>query len=225
MAPHAHKRAKEIYELKSVQLIPQAASPLPEPRGGARLPEQAPKLKPDDFLVVVPAGIRPIKAPRRALKALRKSAVKFPQLKLWFAGPDLDHDEAAALKADMKTAPWAQWLGALAPTELAAVFRRANLVVSTSRSEGAAPNALLEAALFGKPVAASNIAAHRFFPGPNFLFREDGDLRNCVQRCVEEPQEVALEARKLQELTRTRFDATREAVAWDRLIRSQLATP
>jgi glycosyltransferase involved in cell wall biosynthesis len=97
------------------------------------------------------------------------------------------------------------------------------LVLSTSRSEGAAPNSLLEAALFSKPILASDIPAHRFFPGQDFLFRDARELRRAVRSQLEEPAQAALAGRQLRETTRTRFDQLREAVAWDRLIARVLA--
>lgn len=225
LAPVASKRASEIYSLSEVETILQAAAPLPEPRGGARMPERLPKLDADDFLVFVPSGIRPVKDPQRAVRVLRKPANRHARLKLWIAGEMLDQKEMDALQAELDKFAWAEYVGPLTAEEMAPVMRRANLVASTSRSEGGPPNALLEAALFARPIAASNIPMHRFFPGPQFVFRDDGYLVRMIERCMEEPQKVAMEARQLCEETRTKFDRTSEAVAWDRLVRRVDANP
>ncbi len=224
LSPPTLKRAREKFQCTNVQMIVQAAAPLPEPRGGAAMPKHAPKLADEDFLIFLPSGLRPVKAPRRGIQALRKLAARRPEIRLWIAGMELDADEAAAVKADVAKFKWAEYVGALTQTEMAAVMRRANLVLSTSRSEGGAPNCLLEAALFAKPIAASNIAVHRFFPGQRRLFQEDSDLVRMVEHCLQEPQMEALEARQLREETRTRFDRTKEAVSWDRLLR-KVANP
>lgn len=219
LAPAARKRALEVYGAEQVETILQAAAPLPEPRGGARMPDHLPDLAADDFLVFLPSGIRPVKDPRRAVRILRKPANRHPQLKLWIAGEVLDANELDALQQDLDKFPWAKYVGALTPDQMAPVMRRANLVLSTSRSEGGPPNALLEAALFARPIAASNIPMHRFFPGPQFVYRDDGYLVRMVERCMEEPHKVALEARQLCEETRTKFNRTKEAVEWDRIVR------
>ncbi len=225
LAPSAKKRASEVYGVEKVEMILQAAAPLPEPRGGARMPERLPKLDASDFLVFLPSGARPVKDPRRGVKALRKAANRHSHLKLWIAGESLDDKEAEALNSDVAKFDWVEYLGPLATAEMAPVMRRANLVLSTSRSEGGPPNALLEAALFARPIAASNIAIHRFFPGSNCIFREDSDLVRMVDELIDEPQRAALQARQLCEETRTRFDRTKEAVAWDRLVRKAVSNP
>jgi glycosyltransferase involved in cell wall biosynthesis len=218
LAPHAQKRGREIYAVENIEVIPQAARPLPEGRSAAALPENAPVYAADDFVVLQPCGIRSIKAPRVALTALAPLAASYPRLRLCIVGPEVEADEAQALRNLLEAHPWASWPGAYTQLQMAAIMRRANLVISTSRSEGAAPNALLEAALFGRPICASNIAAHRYFPGPEHLFRDDHELRSAVEQCMVLPQETALKGRRFQELTRTRFDPTRETVAWDRLV-------
>ncbi len=223
LAPTPLKRAEEVYGIENVQVILQAAAPLPEPRGGAPIPKNMPALNRDDFLVFLPSGVRPVKAPRRGIQALRKAAARHANLRLWIAGEAIDADELEALQKDVAKFSWAEYVGPLSGEEMAGVLRRANLVLSTSRSEGGPPNALLEAALFARPIAASNIAIHRFFPGPKFLFREDSDLVRIVDEAIAEPQAAMLEARQLREETRTRFDRTKEAVSWDRLIRGLVA--
>jgi L-malate glycosyltransferase len=225
LAPSAKKRAAEVYGLEQIDIILQAAAPLPEPRGGARMPDRLPKLDAGDFLIFLPSGVRPVKDPRRGVQALRKAANRHPQLKLWIAGESLDEKETEALNGDVAKYPWAEYVGPLTPAEMAPVMRRANLVLSTSRSEGGPPNALLEAALFARPIAASNIAIHRFFPGSNCIFRENSDLVRMVGELIDEPQRAALQARQLSEETRTRFDRTKEAVAWDRLVRKAMNNP
>lgn len=218
LAPHARKRAVELYDRHDVETVPQAARALPEPRGGAPLPEHAPALPQDSFLIVQSTGIRSVKAPCVGIEALAALAKEEPRLRLWIAGPELEQAEAMRLRETIAAQPWAAWLGPLTPLHLAGVLRRADLVLGTSRSEGAAPNSLLEAALMGKPILASDIPAHRFFPGRDFLFRDARELRRAVRAQLEDPRPARLAARQLRETTRTQFDRTREAVAWDRLI-------
>ncbi len=219
LAPHAQKRALTLYHLDQVELIPQAARPLAEPRGGAPLPTQAPALTAQDFLILHPSGIRSIKNPLFALEALEPVARDLPSVRLWFAGPILEAAYAQRFEKALSQHPWATYLGALDSATLAACMRRANLVLSCSRSEGAAPNALLEAALLQRPIAASDVPAHRYFPGADFLFRDASTLRQRVLQDMDEPEPAALAARRLHEWTRMRFDRVSERVAWDRLVR------
>lgn len=217
LAPHAQKRAQAVYEVEST-LIPQAARPLPEPRGGAPLPADCPPLERSDFLVLQPLAVRAVKAPTFGLRALRSLAKSEPRLRLWIVGPSMEDEAAAELQKALQGQDWAHWLDGRSRKDMAGLMRRANTALSTSRSEGAAPNALLEAALFSKPILASDIPAHRYFPGATFIYRSEDELRHRIQTWIDDPAKAALDGRQLREETRTRFDLVREAVEWDRLV-------
>ncbi len=219
----AAKRARELHggDAGRYRLIRQAAEPLPEPASPA-LPEGCPELGPEDQLVLVPGGIRAVKAPQRALAALRPLAAERPGLRLWFVGPELEASEGAALRAGLATAPWAAWIGPVPHDRLLPVYRRADLVLSTSRSEGGPPNALLEAALATRAVLASDIPAHREFPGQPHLFRDDAQLRRLVGGLLDQPGTRGLDAARLREQVRTGFSVTAEAAAWARAVSEAL---
>lgn len=222
-APYAGQRARALYAPDRLEQIPQAARALPEARGGAPWPDGLPALAEDDFLILQPTGVRSVKAPADGIGALEPLARRAPRLKLWVVGPAMEDEEAERLRARCADNPWAAWLGPRTPEELAPLVRRADLVLSTSRSEGAAPNALLEAALFARPILARDHPMHRWFPGQPWLFHDDSDLRGQVRRLLDDPQPALLAARQLREQTRTRFDPKSEMVAWDRLVRGALA--
>ena len=215
----AASRARDLFpNLRGgVEVIFQAVAPLPY-RAGAKLPPAAPALLATQKLVLVPAGVREIKDPLHAVCALTPLAALRPELRLWFVGPELETVCGEALRAAIADLDWAFWIGEVPRAELLPLMRRAALVLSTSRSEGAAPNSLLEATLAGTPVLASDIPAHKEFPGGAFCFRDDRLLRRKVEAIFDDSDLAAREVRKLQEVVRHKHGLQAEQLAWDRLL-------
>lgn len=215
----AARRARDIFtEIPAgIDVIFQAVLPLPY-KPGASLPAEAPKLQSIQKLVLVPAGVRDIKDPLRAVKALAPLAAIRPELVLWFVGPELEESCGEQLRAAIAETSWAHWIGEVPRAELLPLMRRADVVLSTSRSEGAAPNSLLEAILAGTSVLASDIPPHKEFPGGAHCFREDRLLRRKLEKILDDSEEAAREVRKLQEIVRHKHGISAEQLAWDRLL-------
>ena len=112
-------------------------------------------------LIVFPAGIRPVKAPRLPLPALDALAAAEPRLRLAYAGPILDEAEAAALARELAGRPWARHLGVVPHERMAALLDQADIVLNCSVSEGGMANSVLEAMVRGRAVLASDIPGNR----------------------------------------------------------------
>ena len=217
---HAARRVRDLFPNcgDKVIVIPQAVSPLPEPKPpGPELPRT---LDPECELIFMPTGIRAVKDPLRGISALAPLAKKRPQLRLWIAGEALEEQVAEQLQALCKKHTFARWLGPIPRGELAPYFRRAQVILSTSKSEGGAPNALLEAGLMGRPLLASDIPAHREFPGVKHLFGNDQDLRRKLVALLDEPNKALLDAAARREEVRQGHALAREAAAWSSLVHS-----
>jgi len=213
-------RARDIYpECRDhLHVIPQAVMPLPY-RPGIHLPADAPALPAAAPLILVPAGVREVKDPIRAITALIPFAKEQPQMQLWFVGPELEKETGDALRAACAEHAWAHWLQQRPRADLLPLFRRATVVVSTSRSEGGPPNGLLEAVLVGRPVLASSIPAHREFPGAESCFRDDAELRKRLRAILNEPERAMMKSRKMEEVVRQKHSPAAESLGWDRLMR------
>ncbi|RMH01064.1 MAG: glycosyltransferase [Planctomycetota bacterium] len=221
----AARRARQLHGggPADYRVIRQGAWPLPEPAAGEPPPPFLASLPDQAEPVLVPAGVRSVKAPRRALRALAPLAARRPNLRLLFLGPELERREGDALRRALAEAPWAAWPGALPRERLLTAVRRAVLVLSPSRSEGGPPNALLEAALAGRAVIASDIPAHREFPGREHLFTDDADLRRRLVALLDDAGERARAAARLRETARREFSPRAEAAAWATLLRAVAA--
>jgi glycosyltransferase involved in cell wall biosynthesis len=118
-------------------------------------------MPPDRVLFLLPAGIRPVKAPRTPLGPLDRLAASDARLRLAYAGPVLDADEDAALRRELVPRPWARHLGVVPHAQMASLISEADVVLNCSLSEGGMANAVLEALALGRAVLASNIAGNR----------------------------------------------------------------
>jgi glycosyltransferase involved in cell wall biosynthesis len=115
----------------------------------------------DRVLVVLPAGIREVKAPRMPLQPLDRVAAADPRVRLAYAGPVLDADEGEALRRELARRPWARHLGAVQHAQMASLLGQADIVLNCSVSEGGMANSVLEALALGRAVLASDIPGNR----------------------------------------------------------------
>lgn len=111
--------------------------------------------------VLIVGTIEPRKGHRTVARALAAIHERHPDVRLVVAGPA--GWGAAPILADLDH-PWVDVLGAVDRADLEVLYRRATLVASLSRYEGFGLP-VLEALARGRPVLASNIAAHREVAG------------------------------------------------------------
>lgn len=114
----------------------------------------------DVVLFLLPAGIRPEKNNRFAVRALDAVHAENPRVRLLLAGPVLDPSYAAELQNDLATRPWAGHIENIPHEAMASVYSQAAVVLNTSLSEGLA-NAVIEAMACGRPVLAADIEGNR----------------------------------------------------------------
>jgi glycosyltransferase involved in cell wall biosynthesis len=223
----AHAQAGALYPEPrgGSRVIPQGVEPLPE----GPWPAEAPPPEPATDLVLLPGGVRAVKNPLRAVRALAPLASRRRQLRLWLAGPGMEVACAAELQAEIAAVnaaaqwPWVRWLGAVPRERLRPLIETAQVVISTSRAEGGPPNALLEAAECGRPLLASDIPAHREFPGPDHLFGDDADFRARTEALLLDLPGATRIGKQLRARAMKDFSAEIEAAAWDALLRAAVA--
>jgi len=117
-------------------------------------------------------------------------------------GEDVGYDEEMAWQA--ASIPNLQWKGFVPPTEIGGYYRRARLLVGTSRLEGL-PNTYLQAWSYGVPVISvivdpDGVIARR---GLGEVVGEDEDLAVTVRRWLSMPRERAEAGARGVEYVRT----------------------
>jgi glycosyltransferase involved in cell wall biosynthesis len=173
-------------------VVPQAARfPPPEPFDvESRWPLPA-----DRVLFVLPAGIRPVKAPRRPLVPFDRVVRAEPRVRLLYVGPVLDAAEGEALATALANRPWARHLGPISHGAMPSLLARADIVLNCSISEGGMANSVLEALALGRAVLATDIPGNRALVEPDvtgLLFDSDAELEAAALRLARDP---ALRAR------------------------------
>jgi glycosyltransferase involved in cell wall biosynthesis len=175
-----------------IVVVPQAAAfPAEQPfdlEGRWSLPA-------DRALFVLPAGIRPVKAPRRPLVPFDRVVAVEPRVRLLYVGPVLDPAEGAALQTALASRPWARHLGAVPHIAMASLLARADVVLNCSTSEGGMANSILEALALGRAVLAADIPGNRSLiehDVTGLLFTDDHQLEAGALRLA---RDAALRAR------------------------------
>jgi hypothetical protein len=213
------RRAKDLFECArgKTTIIPQAALALPRSTK-SDLPEGMPKLSSESELVLVPNGIRAIKNVSETLYEMKALAAERPQLVLCFAGHDFGGKYSDEFHAELAKHNWAHYLGDLSRLELSAVVNASKIAISSSHSEGGAPNSLLECIAAGRPAVGSDIAPHRELLDKENCFRFGKEMRRLVRSTLDDPQATMLTTRKLEEKVRFKHGLSAESLAWDRLL-------
>ena len=143
----------------------------------------------DRPLLLLPAGVRPVKGQRELLALLAGLVPQVPPFHLAYCGPLLDAGYGRRLLADLEPHPWASYLGVVPPAAMAAALRQADLVLNHSVSEGL-PTALLEAATLGVPILARDIPGNAAVvtPGINgLLYRGAAEFTRHLTRLLADP--------------------------------------
>jgi len=144
----------------------------------------------DRVLFVLPAGIRPVKAPRRPLGALAPLPRRDARVRLAYVGPVLHDEEASALAAALVSRPWAKYLGAVPHAQMPGLLAAADIVLNCSLSEGGMANSVLEAMSVGRPVLAADIPGNRALVehgATGLLFDDDASFLAGAERLVGDP--------------------------------------
>ncbi|MCE1225696.1 MAG: glycosyltransferase family 4 protein [Geobacteraceae bacterium] len=132
------------------------------PQGVESFQDTKPTKKPSDsFVILLPAALRPVKGIDFAIDALSPLTDELPQLQLWIAGGELDHQYAATVREQAAQLAWVKFLGEVPYQSMGALYAAADLVLNSSQFEGGMANALLEAMVMGKPVVARDVPGNR----------------------------------------------------------------
>jgi glycosyltransferase involved in cell wall biosynthesis len=143
-----------------------------------------------DPCILFPAGIRPVKRPLLPLEPLDGLLRRYPDLRLWYAGPGLDPQETQRLEREIAGRPWARYLGPVPHAAMPSLLAASDIVLNCSLSEGGMANAVLEAFALGRAVLASDIPGNRSVVEDGvtgLLFSSEAELGGGVERLAADP--------------------------------------
>ena len=173
-----------------------------------------------EFIFFLPAGLRPVKNIGFALAPLAELLQEEPRVRLLVAGPVLDADYGATLLAEVERHPFARYLGVVGRDAIGALYRRADVVLNTSRFEGGMANSILEAMALGRPVLAADIEGNRSIVKEGktgLLFRDEGEFLHKARQLLEDDALRRHLGGQGLRLVRERFSPEREAAAYREL--------
>ncbi|MDD3899039.1 MAG: glycosyltransferase [Syntrophomonadaceae bacterium] len=157
----------------------------------------------DDFVFLLPSGIRPVKNLELAIDALEKLQPEFPHLRLLILGTIIDKEYSDRILKRINALPWVIYPGEFPHRQMYSLLSMGDVVLNTSHAEGQ-PQAALEAMSLGKPCLLTAV------PG-NINIIENGVEGYYVQN----QDALAAAARKLmlnQELRRQMGENARRLV-------------
>jgi len=208
------KLLQELPELSSNISIVKQAPYLPKSTGDYR---RAWGLAKDDFVFFLPAGIRRVKNPLFVISALRKTVSKHAQLRLVIAGPIMEEDLAAKIRAELRGQEWARFEEPIPHSKMYAAYNTVDAVISASSSEGGMSNVILESMSVGKAVMASNIEGNRSIiqDGVNgLLFDSEREFDEKARRLISDSSFRQMLSENAKEMAIKEFDPKAEIDAY-----------
>jgi glycosyltransferase involved in cell wall biosynthesis len=182
----AARVVREVPEVADrIAVIPQSVR-----LGDAPFPADAlPPRQPGEVRFLLAAGIRRVKNVLLPLSPLGQLALRYP-IRLLLAGPVIEPEEGARLRAALEGIEWARYLGAVPHAQMASLLDQVDVVVNSSLSEGGMANSVLEAMSRGKAVLASDIEGNRSViedEVDGLLFADAAGLRRQAERLIRDP--------------------------------------
>lgn len=107
-------------------------------------------LNEDDFVFLLPSGIRPVKNLELAIDGLEKLQPEFPHLRLLILGAIIDKQYSDRMLNRINDLPWVIYPGEFPHQQMYSLLSNGDVVLNTSHAEGQ-PQAALEAMSLGKP--------------------------------------------------------------------------
>ena len=166
-------------------------------------------------MLLCPAGIRPVKGVLELLDLIEPLVDDGVPLRLACCGPVLDIDYGKRLLTAIASRPWASYLGSIPPESMPDAMRQADAIVSNSFSEGL-PNALVEAAVLGRPIVARDIPGNTAVVsdgGNGLLYQDEAGFHAAIRRL----QGDATLRSQLSRPDAERFSPEREAATLEKI--------
>lgn len=175
-----------------------------------------------DLIVILPAGLRPVKNVAFALPLLARLHEQGTRLYFVLIGPILNRGYAAEVLEEIERYPFAHYFGEVGHDAIGWFYEQADVVLNTSSFEGGMANTVLEAMHFGKAVLCSNIEGNRSVVedgATGLLYKGDKEFLKQFERLAGDEQLRASLGRNARQFILNNFDPSAEAAAYINLYR------
>jgi glycosyltransferase involved in cell wall biosynthesis len=163
-------------------------------------------------LLLLPGGLRPIKAQHRALGLVEQLRSAGVDAEMILVGPEQDAKYARELRDRAEGLAGVRILPALSRERMGAAYVDADVVLNTSEHEAMSP-VILEAGMLGRPVVAANndgnagLIKHK---ESGLLFDTEEELAKCVLALLRKRSAAGALGVRLREDLRRRFTPDQE---------------
>jgi glycosyltransferase involved in cell wall biosynthesis len=173
----------------------------------------------DEFIFLLPSGLRHVKNIEMAIDALTLLHQEDSAVRLLIIGAVIEEEYSHAIIDRISSLPWIKYLGEVPHDQMAGILTMGDVVLNTSHSEGQ-PQAALEAMSLGKPCILTAV------PGNLNLIQEgrEGyyvdnreDLFSAAHTMLNAPARREEMGRNARRLAETRFTLGGELDAYSRL--------
>jgi glycosyltransferase involved in cell wall biosynthesis len=182
----------------------------------------------DDLVILLPAGLRPVKNVAFAPPLLGKLHDRGARLYFILLGPVLHRGYAAEVLSEQEKFPFAHYFGEVGHNSIGWFYGQADIVLNTSSFEGGMANTVLEAMLSGKPVLASNIEGNRSVIEDGvtgFLYQGETDFLEKLEMLAGDEKLRYKIGKKARSFVERNFSPEKEAATYLELYDSVLANP
>jgi glycosyltransferase involved in cell wall biosynthesis len=187
-----------------IDVVPRAAVRLTTSGTDLRRALGIPKSR---FLILLPGGIRPIKGQHRAMSLVRSMRSCGISAEMIVVGQEQDEKYALDLKRMAQEEEGVRVLPALSAERMGAAYLDADVVLSTSLSEGLSPT-VLEAGILGRPVVASRVPGNTDaikHKETGLLYETEEELAKCVMALAQNRSAAGALGVRLREEFERRF--------------------
>lgn len=178
----------------------------------------------DDFIFLLPSGLRAVKNIELAINALAVLHPDYPVIRLLIIGAIIEKEYGRIITDRIRSLPWITYLGEIPHNQMAGILNLGDVVLNTSHSEGQ-PQAALEAMSLGKPciLTAAPGNLNLIEEGrEGFYVSNQTELVHAAQTLLTYPQLRAEMGNNARKLTETRFTVEGELDAYCRLYQETL---
>lgn len=202
-----------------VDIVPRAVHPLPTSGTDIRRSLGVPRNR---LLILLPGGLRPMKAQHRAVSLIRILSRSNVDAELVIVGPVQDETYAEGLKETVADEPRIRVMAGLSAERMGATYMDADIVLNTSLNEVMSPS-ILEAGILGRPVVASRVPGNEELVRhleTGLLFGDEEEMAKCVLALVRNRSAAGAFGVRMREEFKRRFDPDVEI---DRLLSAYAA--
>lgn len=176
-------------------------------------------LAPDEFIFLLPSGLRAVKNIELAIDALAVLHKEHPHIRLLIIGAVVDAEYGRVIIERMRSLPWITYLGEIPHEQMAGVLALGDVVLNTSHSEGQ-PQAALEAMSLGKPCIMTAVPGNLNLiqaGREGFYINNKTELVAAAQTLLTNPRMRSEMGKSAKLLAATRFTLERELDTYSRL--------